>query len=408
MNRLSIGRCIASGYAFLPDRILTIIGLSWVAAVFFGLLRFGLFKLGPIQFPLAAHAQTALLHLGGFLAALLLISVLAIALTRDALGHRGDWTLARFVVGPAEVRLFLALVRLYAILAVLGVAGIFAVMGTAMGVDAIVAHWPAAARTGLALALIAKAAVGAVVAVIAVYVSVRLSFLLYPVAAAEPHASLRRVWVLGRGHVLAMLAIAVAVAAPVIVLVFAIDYGLMGQKLIDAMVAMRTAPKPDAAVLSALFAAHAQAVGVAAAVVVVVGIALGAGASSAAYLMLTAQQAEEAADVEAVEEQAAYAPDDRGHETRDEQAYEAPVQDGYVPEEPAPDAYVQEEEAPAAQAHEPDASGHAEAGDAGQGAASPAPDSGNGDLVPTQTEAAPAEPAEVPPDGEEPRLPEHA
>lgn len=301
MNRIPVGRCIARAYGFLFGRILTVISISWVAAVFFASLRLALFRVGPIPHPIIAHWQPALLHFAGVLGGLLLFSAVAIPLTRAALGRRENWALAQFVIGAPEVRLFFAVLRIYVVMIVLVAICVAAVVGAGMGTKAVMAQWPAAAGTGLPVAAIVRDVVIALAVAVTVYVGLRISFLLYAVAAAEPHASLRRVWSLSAGNVLRILAVVVVVFVPVYALVFGAEYALMGPALIEAGRAVFASAKPDVGPITTLFIAHAQSLSIGAGVLFTVLAALGAGGSAAGYLALTDSGAAELDLVEDVE-----------------------------------------------------------------------------------------------------------
>ncbi len=324
MKHVPVGRSIAHAYGFLFGGIVTVVSLSWVAAVFFAALRRAMFAMDPVVMPLAAHPQAALVHAAAFVGALLLICAVAVPLTRTALGERPEWTLAHFVIGGRELRLFLALIRLYLILIAVIALCVLGVAGAAMGAKAALAQWPAVAKSGVPVEAVARGVSIAIAVIVALYISLRLSFFVYPVAAAEPHASLRRAWSLGGGNVLRILAVVLAIVVPVYALVIAAEYALMGQTLIDTAHRFLTTLPRDMLPLHALLAAHAGAISAGAAVVMVVMTALSAGASAAAYLRVTGADAEVLAVAEALAETAHHdhgealagdaAHDDRGHD----------------------------------------------------------------------------------------------
>ena len=283
MVQVSVGRSIAQAYGFLFRRILTVIGLSWVAATFFIVLRKALLGLGPVPHDIIAHWPVALEHLGGVIAALLLLCAIAVPLTRAALGDAMEWSLAHFVIGARELRLFAALVRLYLIVIAVVVLCALGMAGIGMGAKMALAQWPALAGTGLPVKEIAVG-IGALIAVlVTIYVSVRLSFLLYAIAAAEPHASLKRSWDLAKGNVLRMFLIVLAIVLPICALLVAADYALMGQPLIDTLRAAFAARPPNQAPVYTLLASHGWGVAVFASVIFVVSTVLQGAASASAY-----------------------------------------------------------------------------------------------------------------------------
>lgn len=283
MNQVSVGHSIAQAYGFLFRRIMTVLALSWVAALFFIVLRKALLGLGPFPHDVMAHVPEALMHLGGVIAAVLLLCAIAVPLTRAALGEAMDWSLAHFVIGAREVRLFAALVRLYLILIAVVVVCVLAVAGIAIGTKMALAQWPVLASTGLPVQTIMRGIAVIAAAAVTIYVSVRLSFLVYAIAAAEPQASLKRSWELAGGNVLRMLAIALAIAVPVYALFFVAEYALMGQALMDALHTLFAAGGTTQTPLYALLAAHGWSVATAAGVMIVALTALGAAASATAY-----------------------------------------------------------------------------------------------------------------------------
>ena len=310
MNELPVGRTIAHAYGFLFGRILTVVSLSWVAAVLFAGLRFASFKIGPLVHPIADHAQTAALHLGAVLGGLLLLSAMAIPLTRAALGEHEGWSVAHFVVGAREIRLFLAVVRVYVIVIALIAVSVIGVVNAAKGADMAMAQWPALAGTGLPIAAIAHGVAVALGLIVTTYVGLRLSFLLYAVAAAEPHASLRQAWSLGAGNVVRMLVVTAVIFVPVYAAVFAAEYWLIGPPLLSACQALVHATPPDMDALMALFAPHAEVLSLGAAVLLTVLAALGAGASATAYRRLTGADAGEMHEATSM----AQGHDDHGHD----------------------------------------------------------------------------------------------
>jgi hypothetical protein len=312
MNQVPVGRSIAHAYGFLFGRILTIVALSWVAGLFFAGLRFGLFQAGPISQPIGDHLQTVAIHLAGLLGALALVSIIALPLTREALGSHGKWTLAHFTFAAPEFSLFLALVRLYVVLIAVIAIAVLAVVGAGIGVKLALVQWPAIGKSGVPLALVAPVATCVIASLAVLYAGLRLSFFLYPVAAAEEHASLRSAWALGKGNVLRILLVTLAILIPVYVVVFGCEYALLGQSFLDILGSLASGKAHDADALVMLFLAHAGAISAGAAVLMVVMVSLSAGASAAAYRA-----------VKGIEDHAAPASDDsHGHH---DHGHEAPA-----------------------------------------------------------------------------------
>jgi hypothetical protein len=312
MNKIPVGRSIAHAYGFLFGRFLTVVSLSWVAALLYGAMRFVLFTAGPPPHPVASHWLAVLAHLGAVVAFLLLFSAIVVPLTRAALGRGGEWAFAYFVIGAREVRLFLAILRYYVIMVVVIALCVLGVIGVVMGAKAALAQWPAAG-SGWPIEGIVHGLAVALAFATAIYVSLRLSFLLYAVAAVEDHASLRRSWSLGGGNVLRMFIVALAIAIPVCALVVGLDLAVMGPRFLDAVHGMFAGPRPDAGPLTALFQGHAATISVAGAIVLSVVAALAAGASAAAYRARTGTGAEEEAVEDVMIEETVLEPQAAAH-----------------------------------------------------------------------------------------------
>lgn len=283
MFQFSVGRSIAQAYGFFFRRILTVITVSWIAALFFIGLRKALLGLAPFPQDVLGQWPLALEHVAGLMAAVLIVCAIAVPLARSALGEAGDWALAHFFIGARELRLFAALVQIYVIVIALIALSAGAVVGTQIGVKAALAHWPQLAATGLPVCKIACVAVEVLAALITIYASVRLSFLIYAVAGAEDRASLRRSWELARGNVLRMFLVVLAIAVPVYVAFSAALYAFMGQPLVEAVQVLVMSHGVTATPLHVLLATHGWTVAEASAVLVVVMTSLSAAASASGY-----------------------------------------------------------------------------------------------------------------------------
>lgn len=374
MNRFPVGRAIAHAYGFLVRRILTVIALSWVAAALYAALRFALFRTEPLLWPME-HPEIAAFHLAGMLASLLLLSAIAISLTRAALGEHREWTFAHLVIGARELRLFGAMIVLVVLIVVAIAASVAAVVGAGRGIEAALTQWPAIGQTGLPVAHIAHIAVAVLVSVVATYVVLRLSFLLFPVAAVEDRASLAGAWQLGRGNVVRMFVVTLAIIVPVYAVFAAVEYALLGGALTDAVRTVFSAGAHDPAPFMALLANHAEAISIGSAIMLVVMTALNAGASSSAYAALTGRVVAEAVvpvaapaphEAEGHDEYAHAAPDgneehghnDHGQDSHDHEDHGHEAHEAHGHEPHADDAHDHDDHAEQAHADEPH--GHAD------------------------------------------------
>ena len=286
MEKIPVGQSIGGAYGFLFGRILTIIGLSWLPAAFYAVGR--LYFIAPAV--MASHGeppQAHLLHLALFLFSLLMISAIAVSLTREALGVGGEHAFAHFVIGGKELRLFLALVRFYVLLIVLIVALAIVVTIAGVSTKSAVDMWgqgTALTQYPVHQGVIAFAALLSFGVVL--YAALRLTFLLGPVTVLESHAKLSRAWALSAGNFWRMLAVYLGCVLPVLVCMAAVEYAVMGQQMLDIAHQLMAGKHPDPAMMFALPADDLTWLVGISAVGMVLLVALFAGASATAYRAL--------------------------------------------------------------------------------------------------------------------------
>ena len=205
-------------------------------------------------------------------------AVIAVPLTREALGQRDEPVAAHFVVGLREARMFFALVRFYAILILALVAFAFAAE-IAVTTAARMQRRNTFILTGRAFdsPIWLKLAAGLLAASLFLIVASRLGFMLTPMAAAEKHVSLARAGGMSRGNFWRIAFIYLVVGFPATLLLITCETSFgglqMGKTLPSGMQAFYTVAPDDIAT----FATGLLAVGL------VVLQALFAGASAAAY-----------------------------------------------------------------------------------------------------------------------------
>jgi hypothetical protein len=127
-NRVGTGSTLARAYGFLFGHIADVIGLGWLAAVFYGASVFFLIQrltaallIAPPSTPLLN--QFTLLYFAGFLIATAFFgAAMSVAMTRNALGKLDSRAGVYFVFGLKEARAFWAFLKLYVIAAVLTLA----------------------------------------------------------------------------------------------------------------------------------------------------------------------------------------------------------------------------------------------------------------------------------------------
>ncbi len=307
MQKIAVGKSIARAYGFLLGRIFPIVGLAWLPALIYAALQFHVLQNLAAMLPGGRPDPSNMLQVGGFLlgvgiAGALLRATIAISLTQDALGVRKDLALAHLVIGPRELRLFLAAVRLLVIFAV----G-YGAWGAALAFSVMQATRLAAAGGPAALVVNGHPLLPFVVGIVAFLVLVtfllamlRLSFLIVPVAAVEHQASLMRSWSLTSGSAWRIVAIFLGTVLPVAVVTVCAIWFLTGDALSKAVHDMTAVRPVDPTFLFQFYAAHALLlVSVGAAALIVVA-ALQAGAMSAAYRTVTGHDEEEHDDDDAL------------------------------------------------------------------------------------------------------------
>src|SRR5437868_1531371 len=127
MHKVPVGSSISHAYAFLLQNLTTVFGTAWLPALLYGAGIFFFFQHMHDWMPverhdLAAVVLTCCTVIGVLAFTLVIRAVIGVSLTQEALGVRKDFTLAHFVIGPRELRLFFAYVRFYLVSLILYVA----------------------------------------------------------------------------------------------------------------------------------------------------------------------------------------------------------------------------------------------------------------------------------------------
>jgi hypothetical protein len=231
MNKLPVGQTVRSAYAFTFGEIGTIIGLIWIPTLINAIGSFFIF--GAYGGVMQQSSASGLPMMGGpyvglmflyFLAAFLLIAMMAVAITKQVLGQRSGTPLAYFSLGSAEFRVFGGIFGLYLLFVLFIFA--FAIVAVIIGVvgSGIVKQSAAAAPVAGAIAgLVAVAGFCAMI-----YIFVRLSFLFVPAAVVDGEFGLGRSWQLTRGNFWRILAVGLAVMLPLAVAQGVSEYFILG------------------------------------------------------------------------------------------------------------------------------------------------------------------------------------
>ena len=243
MGKVGVARSIARGYGFAVGHLIGILGTSWLPAAFFaGLCAWWIGALGGEAHMLTggalprAAAQTLLFLLGSSL----LLSTIAVPLTRTALGEEREGSLAHFVIGRREFRLFLGSLRflglVLAALMIFAVAFTLAVQGGLVHLIATTLPGPKGfstslpARCGVGFPLrraVADAGLATMLIAVAV-IALRFGFFLGPLAAADERAGLSRAAQLSGRNFWRLLAVSATIVLPIAAIAGSLSYLVVG------------------------------------------------------------------------------------------------------------------------------------------------------------------------------------
>ena len=298
MTKISVRHGIARAYGFLFGRLFQVLGLSWLPAVFYAVAATYLIERmsGAMQSAVPADAGLLGEYALFYLLALVTVTaflgaVIAVPLTREALGQRDEPVAAHFVVGPREARMFFALLRFYAVVIIASIGLAFAV-GIAVTTAA---HYVEVRHlhfdwAGIRFQIWLNLGAALIAAAVFLIVAARLSFMLAPMAAAEKHVSLARAARMSRGNFWRIAFIYLVAGFPTTLLLLTCETSFggleMGKTLPSGMQAFYTVAPDHIAIFAAILA-----------VGLVVLQALFAGASASAYDELADAGAYEASPV---------------------------------------------------------------------------------------------------------------
>ena len=300
MDRIPVGSTIAGAYRFLVVRVAAVLGLGWLPAAFYAaaawfcLQRMGAAMLIATPSSAGFNQFTAIDFAALLLATALLVPTVAVPFTQTALGVPRERVAAHFVFGGREWRMFLALLRYYAVVVVvLAALAFLCQIAIGIGLPA-----PGTWRAGFAMpanlygapiSLWLNGAAAVLLAIAFLFLTARFGFFLPASAAAEDHVTLRRAWALSRRNFWRIAVVTLAVAVPPALLFAAGVYAIEGDGLGEALRNAWTGiPSEGVGALYRLQYAHAGALAGLGAVGLVVMNALFAGASAAAYRVVEA------------------------------------------------------------------------------------------------------------------------
>jgi hypothetical protein len=275
MAKISVRHCVAQAYGLLFGRPLTVIGLTWLPAVFYAVgADFLIHRMNAamaVAVPSAGglFGQYAFFYFVGLVVATAFFgSVIAVPLTRQAFGMREEQVAVHLVVGAREFRLFFAYLRYYAItVTTLAALAIGAGVAITQGTHYAAAHGVPAVWQGYPLETWFNSVAGAVTVIVFSAIAVRYGFFLDAIAALEDRARLARAASLSRGNFWAIATTLFVVAVPASLVLLACEMTFGGLNL-----AVLGLPSADATPFAAILATG-----------LVVLHTLTAGASAGAY-----------------------------------------------------------------------------------------------------------------------------
>ena len=216
MNKIPVGRTVAFAYDFLFTRLGTVVGVAGLPALLSSAVDYLVRSYTTTEEPEAAAGRNLLIWLLGTVTTIFISSVATVGITRAALGLPLGNGAYYFPVGPLELRMFVTKLRFW-----LGVVVLLILAALVMSVSFMLAGVPldgAGTVEPSAAVLIAGVAAWAAFG-FAILTILRMGFLLSATVVSEENGGLQRSHDLSRGNFWRMVAIVLALGAPILVLV---------------------------------------------------------------------------------------------------------------------------------------------------------------------------------------------
>jgi hypothetical protein len=238
MNKIPVMQTVAASYRFTFGGLSKVIGLIWLPIII--LTVGGYFTMVPYFSGMAGALESGdvsqqgsllLRELAFEIVMIVLMAVIAVAITREILNPVRRPSFLRFALGPTEFRVVGGLIALFFLIIVFIV--ILVIVGLVIGF-AINAILPAA---GAAPGSKGAAGIGALEGIIGflglVYIMVRLGFLLVPAVAMEGGFGLERSWTLTKGNFWRIVAIVALTMLPILIVAALIDMTILGPDFLN-------------------------------------------------------------------------------------------------------------------------------------------------------------------------------
>ena len=247
MNKIPVGDTIRFAYAFTFGEIGTVIGLIWIPTLTNAVIAF--FATGAYYQALADSFDSGLPPAGAEMTfpfvlafvSMLLLAMISVAITRQAMGLRQGPAFAHFSLGSAELRTFGGYFGLYVLL--IGFAFAFA-----LGAGGVALLAASAMKTNPSAAPIYGIGVAILILVglfLLVYVIVRLSFLLVPSVLDGTEFGLTRSWQLTAGNFWRIVVIGLATLLPMLLVFGLIELAVLGPDIFRQQVAFAKDTTPN-------------------------------------------------------------------------------------------------------------------------------------------------------------------
>ncbi len=216
MNKIPVGKTVTFAYNFLFTRIGTIAGVATLPALLASAVDYLVRSYTSTEETEAAAGTNLLIWLAGTVVTILISSVATVGITRAALGVPLGRDAYYFPVGPLELRMFAAKLRFWmgvvALLVLASIVSSLALLFAGVPLDGAGTIQPSGAT--LVAGLATWAAFG-----YAIFTILRMGFLLSATVVAEERGGLQRSHDLSRGNFWRIVAVLLALAAPILVLV---------------------------------------------------------------------------------------------------------------------------------------------------------------------------------------------
>ena len=317
MGKIPVLQTIAETYAFAFRRYLPIFGVLWLPFLLIGALAYyfvlpalthflavvGDIALHPAQDPKALSAAMGVWQFVGqiFLfeiVALLIVCVIAVGVTKEALGVRRGPRFVYLSFGKSDLLVIGGMFTIFALylgsvtaLAIVGgIAG--AIIGTAM-LGSSGAHVDPAAQAESVVVVVRWLTL--LFYLVFFYFVVRLTFFLVPISTAEGRFGVWRSWALTKGNFWRIVGVILGTFLPITILSYALWYFVFGPALFQSMWTPQVHPEVAAAQLGAqlqMFMHYALYFGIYALLFAPISYGLMFGQSAFAYRAVVGDKAE--------------------------------------------------------------------------------------------------------------------